>query len=107
MHVHEKEALQKITERLREQFPGKISAVLAFGSRVRGDHGPWSDFDVLVVVRDKTALLEREIIGYFVDREMELGVSFTPVIKDAAAFDLEKKHHTPFYENLSREGVLI
>lgn len=107
MHIHEKEALRKITEQLREQFPGKITAVLAFGSRVRGDHGPWSDFDVLVVVNDKTALLEREIIGYIVDREMEIGVSFTPVIKDADAFDREKKYHTPFYENLSREGVPI
>lgn len=107
MHIHEKEALKKITKLLRKQFPGKIATVMAFGSRVRGDHGPWSDFDILIVVRDKTALLEREIIGSFVDRELELGVSFTPVIKDAAAFDLEKKHHTPFYENLTREGVLI
>lgn len=105
MQKHEQEALARITEVLRGRFPGRISAILAFGSRVRGDHDAWSDFDVLVVVQDKTPSLENEIIGTFVDEELKLGLSFTPVVKDAAAFEMEKNHHTPFYENLTREGV--
>jgi predicted nucleotidyltransferase len=107
MHLHEKKVLQQISRSLRERFPERITAVLAFGSRVRGNHGPWSDFDVLIVVRDKTPQIENDIIGLFVDEEMKLGVNFTPVVKDAGAFEQEKKFHTPFYENLAREGVLL
>jgi predicted nucleotidyltransferase len=79
----------------------------AFGSRARGDHDAWSDFDVLVVVRDRSPEIESGVIGIIVDEELEAGLNFTPVIKDVTAFELEKRHHTPFYENVTREGVLV
>lgn len=107
MHYYEKESLRRITEKLRKRFTMRIASVYAFGSRVRGDHDEWSDFDVLVVVRDKEPRIESEIIEIFVNEELESGTSFTPVIKDVRAFELEKKFHTPFYENVSREGVLL
>jgi uncharacterized protein len=107
MHTHDKEALERITLRMSERLTERLVSVYAFGSRVRGDHDQWSDFDVLVVVRDKEPEVEKYIIGIFVDEELESGTSFTPVVKDIRAFELEKKHHTPFYENLAREGVLL
>lgn len=107
MYYYEKESLQRITEKLRERFTVRIASVYAFGSRVRGDHDEWSDFDVLVVVRDKEPHIESEIIGVFVNEELESGTSFTPVIKDVRAFELEKKFHAPFYENISKGGVLL
>ncbi len=39
--------------------------------------------------------------------EMKSRLSFTPVVKDQRAFEMEKKFHTPFYENIMTEGVLI
>jgi predicted nucleotidyltransferase len=107
MFAYEKALLQRISDRIRREFPGRIVSVHAFGSRVRGDHNAWSDFDVLVVVRDKDPLLESGIIGVFVEEEMQAGASFTPVVKDVRAFELEKKHHTPFYEAIVREGVPV
>lgn len=85
----------------------RIIAAYAFGSRVRGDFDVWSDFDVLIVVRDRNPELEKEIIGMFVDEEMKAGLSFTPVIKDVKSFELEKKYHSPFYQNIIKEGVLL
>lgn len=107
MHQHEKKALDRIAANLRVRFPEKISAAYAFGSRVRGDHGVWSDFDLLVVVREKTPALEAEIIGLIVEEERQAGLSFSPVVKDTRAFEREKGLQTPFYENLVREGVLL
>jgi predicted nucleotidyltransferase len=86
MFPYEKDLLQRISDRLRRQFPERIVSVHAFGSRVRGNHGAWSDFDVLVVVKDKDSLLDSGIIGIFVDEEMRVGASFTPVVKDIKAF---------------------
>lgn len=105
MHLHEREALRRIAERLRRELSDRIVALYAFGSRVRGSHDAWSDYDVLVVVQDRTPRIESEIIGLIVDEEIRAGLSFTPVVKDARAFELEKRFHTPFYENVTREGV--
>lgn len=107
MFAYEKILLQRISDKLRREFPGRIDSVHAFGSRVRGDHDVWSDFDVLVVVKDKDPQLESAIIGIFVDEEMKAGASFSPVIKDRRAFELEKQHHTPFYDAVVREGVPV
>ncbi|MGB9716143.1 MAG: nucleotidyltransferase domain-containing protein [Thermodesulfovibrionales bacterium] len=99
--------LNRLTESLKKQFPDRIIAVYVFGSRVRGDHGEWSDFDVLVIVKDKTPEIETEIISLFVDEEIQSGIPFSVVIKDIKAFKMEKKFNTPFYENITKEGVLL
>jgi predicted nucleotidyltransferase len=107
MYSYEKSILNRLTESLRERLPDRIAAVYAFGSRVRGNHGEWSDFDVLVIVRDKTPEIETEIITLFVDEEIQSGIPFSAVIKDMKAFEMEKQFNTPFYENLMKEGVVL
>ena len=105
MRVHERQVLDRIATKLREAFADRIAALYAFGSRVRGDHNAWSDFDILVVIQDREPRAEAAIVGIIVDEEFKAGLSFTPVVKDARAFDLERRFHTPFYENIAREGV--
>ena len=107
MFTHEKKALKSVTEKLKKRFPGRIVSVYAFGSRVKGDYAEWSDFDVLVVVKNREPQIEYEIMSIFVDEETESGLFFSPVIKDIRAFDMEKKYHTPFYKNIIKEGVLF
>lgn len=107
MFDYERNILNRITERLRERFSERIIAVYVFGSRARGDHEEWSDFDVLVIVKDKTPEIETEIISLFVDEEIQSGISFSAVIKDIKAFEMEKYFNTPFYKNIMREGVLL
>jgi uncharacterized protein len=105
MYPHEEKVLKEITNLLKKTFPDRIDSVYAFGSRVRGDFHEWSDFDVLVVVKNRTAELTKAIIGIFVDEEIKAGVSLAPVIKDISSFEQEKRYHTPFYENIMKDGV--
>lgn len=107
MFEHEKKVLTQIIEKLRKRLPERIISVYAFGSRVRGNHSEWSDFDVLVIVKDKTPKLETEVISIFVDEEIKSGLSFALVVKDVQAFEMEKKFDTPFYKNIMVEGILI
>lgn len=97
--------MARIARLLRERHGERIRSVTAFGSRVRGDYGPGSDFDLLIVVRNRTPALENEIIGTVVDEEIRDGWNFTPLIKDEVAFAHEREFSTPFYENVTREGV--
>ena len=107
MYAHEKRALNGITKSLRERFPERVRGVYVFGSRARGDHSEWSDFDVLIVVKDRDPLIEEAIISCFVEEELRSGLIFTPLIKDQKAFEFEKRFNTPFYENLTREGIAL
>ncbi len=107
MYSYEKTALKKITSSLRNIFPEHIVSVYAFGSRVRGDHTEGSDFDVLVIVKNRTIALEEAIIDMFVEEEMNSGVFFDPVIKTLKSFELEKQYHTPFFENIQQEGISV
>ncbi len=88
-------------------MPGKIAGLRAFGSRVRGDHGPWSDFDILVLVGGRTPALETAIIDIFVQEEERFGYSFSPVVKDVRSFAREREFSTAFFENVEREGVVL
>jgi predicted nucleotidyltransferase len=107
MYSHEVKALKQIIQILKREFGDRIISVYAFGSRVRKTHNKLSDYDLLIIVRDKTPEIEREIIGIIVDEEMKIGLSFSAVIKDIHAFGLEKKYHSPFYENIMKEGVAL
>lgn len=107
MFAHERKALERIREKLRERFQDRIISLYAFGSRVRGDHGEWSDLDVLVIVRNKEVEIVKEIIDIFSKEEFETGIPFAPVIKDIKVFEMEKEMNTPFYQDIIKEGVLI
>jgi predicted nucleotidyltransferase len=72
MYNHERNILKSITSKLRERFSETIQGVYAFGSRVRGDHDAWSDFDVLIVVKDRNPALENEIMDIFVEEELKI-----------------------------------
>ena len=107
MFNHYKKTLKKFSSSLRERFGADIEGVFAFGSYARGDNDGRSDFDIMIVVKEKTPAKEAEIISILVDLEQEQDISFTPVIKDAGSFALEKKYNSPFYRNIINEGIRI
>ena len=76
---------------------------LACGEITAGE----SDLDLLVIVGERTADVERAVIECCVEEELLSGIPFDPVIKDSASFALERRYHSPFYENVSREGIAV
>jgi predicted nucleotidyltransferase len=105
MHRHEKAALEHITAVLKERYPENILSVIAFGSKVRGDYSEDSDYDILIIVKDRSIPIMEGIIDVFVEEEMKTNISFDPVIKSADTMALEKKYNTPFFKNITNEGV--
>lgn len=60
-----------------------------------------------MLVRDRDPRIEAKIIGVIVDEEIEAGLSFSPVVKDAAAFEQEQRLRSPFCENVALVGVSL
>jgi len=52
-----KEELKAVVDVLRKKFDP--CAIILFGSRARGDHVPWSDYDVLIIADFKLSYLDR------------------------------------------------
>ena len=48
-----REYVERVSRRVR------LHAAILFGSRARGDHGPWSDYDLLLVGDFKEPYLDR------------------------------------------------
>lgn len=98
--------LASIKSKLVETLPANGEAVL-FGSQARGDQHADSDWDILIIIdKDRVSLAENAAITYpLVMVGWNFGVDINPVLYTKQEW--EKNRHTPFYENVEREGKRI
>ncbi|MGB9710819.1 MAG: hypothetical protein ACPLZA_04915 [Thermodesulfovibrio sp.] len=62
MFKYEKDSLKRITEKLKNIFSHRLKAVVAFGSRIRGDfNSELADYRINV----KSGLVENKYVEYF------------------------------------------
>ena len=98
--------LQLIKNSVKATAPG--ATLILYGSYARGDYRDDSDIDVIVLLdKDKVTLEDRKKITSPLYRiELEIGrvisLFFSPLILWETTY---KK--TPFYDNVSREGILL
>jgi len=84
------------------------ASVILYGSYARGDNREDSDIDVLVLIdSDRPSQDDRIRIHYpLYDIELETGIIISPMVLSKKIW--ETKHRiTPFYENVTREGIVL
>ena len=95
--------LKRIAESLRSQFGSHVRQILFFGSRVRRDATPESDYDCLLVFDQVTPDLEAQLdemaSRWLIEKGMLL--SLLPLNEN----DLERLRYEPFLQNARREGI--
>jgi hypothetical protein len=106
MEEKTKMVIQQIKNLLAPIVP-QGTRVILYGSRARGDARPDSDWDVLIVV-DKQCLEQSDYDEYCYPL-CELGWSIKECISPVmyTLKDWLKYHFTPFYHNVTEEGVAI
>jgi predicted nucleotidyltransferase len=82
--------------------------IILYGSRARGEAGPESDWDILILINQEkqTREIENKYRDQILEIELEFGQSISSIIinKD----DWEGKYSiTPLYENIKNEGLKI
>jgi predicted nucleotidyltransferase len=90
-------------QRLRRRLGGRIREVRLFGSRARGDARESSDYDMLVVVDQRTPEIRSEILDIEVDLLDEYDVLVTSVLRSEAEWRAGENY--PFARNIAREGI--
>ncbi len=100
------EILNLIKESVHATDPG--ATLILYGSYARGDYREDSDMDILVLLdKEKITFEDRERIAfplYSLGRDADIHIS--PVFRVRNLWDTKHKI-TPFYKNVSREGVLL
>ena len=98
--------LKLIKTTVNKTEPG--ATLILYGSYARGEHGKDSDLDIVVIVDKKniTRQDQKRIKYPLYDIEFETGTIISPIV--FSKVDWESKHKkTPFYENISREGIIL
>ena len=84
------------------------ATIILYGSFARGEENVESDIDILILLeKDKiTWEDEKEISFLLYDIEFETGKIISPLILSKKEWKI-KHRITPFYENVSKEGVVL
>jgi len=81
--------------------------VILYGSRARGDERPDSDWDILVLTDYSVDLkTERKFRDKLYDLELETGEPLSIFVYSKNDWQI-KQRITPFYENVTQEGIRI
>ncbi len=107
MNIDEKNALAELKSLLQSTFAGGVTDVVLFGSRTHGMAGPDSDFDVLVVLKEKADWkTERAVSDICYDIELKYGIPLdTHIIGEEELITLRGKQ--PVYSNALSRGLRV
>ncbi len=98
--------LQQLRAGLEAQYGDRLDRVLLYGSRARGDAGPESDVDVLVVLEGEVdALVEIHATEFLVaDLSLENDLVILCLFMSQREFIEEDD---PFLRNVRRDAVVV
>ena len=99
-----------LREFLRHASPlkKKIKRVYLFGSRARGDEKTYSDYDLLIVVKENFTLQDKaKLYDGVTDILLESGRLMSLKIFKEKNFNKLRRMGTPFMKNVMREGIRI
>ncbi|MCD8130260.1 MAG: nucleotidyltransferase domain-containing protein [Lachnospiraceae bacterium] len=101
--------LQELSELLCQVYGSKLKAVILYGSVARGTQTEGSDIDIMVLVDGDTAIL-RSFWDKLSDVSTEMALKYLEVfsIIDVSYQEYNDwKTVSPFYRNVSEEGVIL
>lgn len=85
----------------------RIQAIWLFGSRARGDHGPDSDYDLLIVVDKRDRKILNVVYSAVSQMQMEEVVYISAKVFPRAKYEEFVRLKTPFMTNVHKEGRRI
>jgi predicted nucleotidyltransferase len=98
--------IERIKKSLAVTAPG--AETILYGSYARGDYHAESDIDLLILMDKENVSREEEkkIIYPLYDIEFETGKVISPIIKTKKDW-ITKYPSTPFYQNVTTDGISI
>lgn len=104
-----KEMLEELSSLLRQVYGDRLKSIILYGSVARGTQTEGSDIDIMVLIDGDEAEL-RKYADQLNDVSTDMSLKYIKVfsIMDVSYQEyLDWEQISPFYKNVSREGVLL
>lgn len=98
-------ALRTFAAQVQKRFPSQVIRLALFGSKARGDSGPDSDVDILVLVKEDDRDLRGKLIDLASDISLEYEVLLSPRVIGEARW--KARQGFQLYRNIARDAVAI
>ena len=96
---------KEYTTVLRQKLGERLKKVILYGSQARGDAGEGSDYDVLVLVDERTPVIREAVIDAGVEMMNKHNTLFAATIYDE--HEWEQAQGFPLAWNIRQEGIAI
>jgi uncharacterized protein len=99
--------LDSYRQALDDSFPALVEQIIIYGSKARGDAGPESDIDVLVILRSGDRISKAKVreIGHLLAVTSEAVPSI--MVYTLEEWSARKAGGSPFYQAVTRDGVRV
>ena len=99
--------LDEYSQALSRDHPGLVDDILIFGSKARGDAGPDSDLDVLVVLNQADRQTKRGVrhTGHLLSALSDVMPSI--MVYTRAEWQARESSMSPFYQTVMRDAVHV
>ena len=99
--------LNEYRHELLERFLGNVEDVVIFGSKARGDDGPDSDVDVLLVLREGGRQIKKDarLLGHRLAAGSDVVASI--LVYTNSEWEERAKGGSPLYRAVMRDGIHV
>jgi len=101
----EQQALAALTRRMHASYGSQIQSVMLFGSKSRGDAGPDSDIDVLVVLNSDDPHLCSSVRRLAARVSLEYDLLFSLWAVGRSHWERLARYRFPIYQAIQSEGI--
>lgn len=105
MNAQISETIQEFADDTKKILKDNLIEEYLFGSYARNEQEDFSDIDILIIVKEFSAAVRKEISSLSSDYSLDKGIIISPIIKDRHIWEKNKEHETLFYREIAKYGV--
>jgi predicted nucleotidyltransferase len=103
----ERDAVHTLLERIRQEMRTTTVSATAFGSRARGEGGPESDLDLLVVLDRDDLPVRRQVFDLAYEVFLATDVLISPLVVSRTGLAALRQSGRRLIRDIERDGVLV
>lgn len=99
------DAIRELKEVLGKQLGSRLTKIVLYGSRARGDFDSQSDIDIAVIVRELTRELKHQVLDTVAEIELKHLTPLSVIIFSENEFAELKRRERRIALDIEREGM--
>jgi uncharacterized protein len=105
LEPREKQAIAEFLDILVQRHGERVHQTMLFGSKARGDSGPASDIDLLIITDRDDWRLSHSISDIAADVSLEYNVIIGPRVIGHERWERMKRDRFTLYRNVTTDGI--